>query len=202
MTFQTSGAQRVSFKIGGGVASRTDGMRVVGNFRIGVGCSWDLDHHWGFEPSVLYVIKGWKNHDKEVLIYDEGGEIVLDEEGNAMTGVMNVTTGANYIEMPLDVHYRLDKFTFLAGPYIACGIGGKAETSGDTEAHGAERFYHAHSTFSETGMHRLDVGVGCGVDYDITEQFRIGIRGEMGLTKVCTSGGRNQSLAVCLAYCF
>ena len=51
------------------------------------------------------MAKGWKDRDRQVFVYDEDGHVVLDEEGQPMTGFMNVTSNTNYVEIPVLINY-------------------------------------------------------------------------------------------------
>ena len=139
LTSLTLWAQHPVLKLGGGWASHYGGStRNVGAIKIGVGYEVELGGLWSVEPGVYYMAKGWKDRDRQVIVYDEDGEIVYDDEGNIVTGLMNVTSNTNYVELPVLVNYYVPLSTahylsFSAGPYVAWGVGGKAKTSGDTE---------------------------------------------------------------------
>lgn len=201
-------AQNVIFKIGGGLASHAgSSTRNIGAFKLGASYEWELNNLWGVETGLYYFAKGWKNKDRDVIIYDEEGNPVVDEDGNVLMGKMNITSNANYIELPVLVNYYIPLagahyLSLSAGPYFAYGIGGKVKTNGDTDRQGVERLYHEHSTFSQSGMHRFDVGAQVSANYELNRQFSVGISADWGLTKVSSAGGKNVSYILSLAYKF
>lgn len=200
-------AQNLFFEAGGGIASHYGGTRSIGAFRIGLSYEYELGLHWSVKPGLMYYAKGWKDKNKEVLVYDDDGNVQLDEDGKEIKGVMNVTSNTNYIELPILVNYNIslagyNDLLLSAGPYIAYGIGGKAKTYGDTEQSGAARYYYSHSTFDQDDMHRFDAGITAGATLLFNEHYCIGVLGDFGLTNVTTGGSKNLALIVTLAYKF
>jgi hypothetical protein len=203
----SASGQTFVFEVGGGLASHYGSSRSIGAFRIGAGCELALNEQWSVTPSLVYYAKGWKDKNQEVLVYDDKGNVQLDENGNEIKGVMNVTSNTNYVELPIVMNYRLSMgnaqaVILSAGPYVAYGVGGKAKTYGDTKQTGAARYYYAHSTFSQDNMHRFDAGVTAGGSYAFSEQFSAGICADFGLANVNTTGSKNLSVVVSLAYRF
>lgn len=81
-----------------------------------------------------------------------------------------------YLELPLMGTFRFGagagNFVVNAGPYLGVGVGGKSkvETSlGDI----------SDKTFGDDGMKRFDMGVGIGINYEISH-FLFGIDTRMG----------------------
>ncbi len=199
-------AQELVFRVGGGLSSHYGGStRNIGAFRIGVGYDIPLNTIWSIEPSLHYFAKGWKNKDREVPAYDDNGNYVYDEDGNQITGIMNITSNTNYIEIPILFHYKWEtnnsnSVLLSFGPYMAYGIGGKTKVSGDTEQTGVERYYYTHPTFSQKDMHRFDAGVSVGTSYRFSQQFEVGILCDFGLTKISREGGKNIAAILTIAY--
>ncbi|MBP3764941.1 MAG: PorT family protein [Bacteroidaceae bacterium] len=208
LTSLTLWAQHPVLKLGGGWASHYGGStRNVGAIKIGVGYEVELGGLWSVEPGVYYMAKGWKDRDRQVIVYDEDGEIVYDDEGNIVTGLMNVTSNTNYVELPVLVNYYVPLSTahylsFSAGPYVAWGVGGKAKTSGDTGQTGAARFYHEHPTFSQSDMHRFDAGITAAVGYEFNRQWAAALTSDFGLANVSRSGAKNIAILLQVAYKF
>lgn len=98
-------AQNLMLKVGGGLASHYKDCRPVGAFKLGLGYEFELDQHWTVEPSLVFYGKGWKEPDEQVAIRDDEGEQLYDEEGNPLVGVRSTSATANYIELPVVVHY-------------------------------------------------------------------------------------------------
>lgn len=200
-------AQTLIFEVGGGLASHYGSSRTIGAFRLGLGYELELDNQWSVTPSLVYYAKGWKDKNQEVLVYDDKGNVQLDKEGNEMKGVMNVTTNTNYVELPVVLNYRIamdnvHNVVISAGPYVAYGVGGEAKTYGDTKQTGAARYYYTHPIFSQKNMHRFDTGITAGANYSFTQQFSAGVLADFGLANVDTSGSKNLSMVVSLAYRF
>ncbi len=201
-----SQAQNVIFKFGGGLASHIgNSTHEVGAFKLGASYEWEFANLWGFETGLYFFAKGWKDKDKDVIIYDEYGDPVLDEEGNILMGKMSVTSNANYIEIPLLVNYyiplsRPHYLCLSAGPYLAYGVGGKVKTNGDPDREGVERLYHTHPTFSQAGMHRFDMGFQISASYEINRQYSAGLSVDWGLTNTSTQGGKNFCYVLTVAY--
>lgn len=201
------GAQQLVFHAGGGLTSLSRGdTRSIGGFKIGVGVEWELSQTLTFEPGLLYFVKGWKDKDRMVYVYDEAGQIVLDDAGNERTGVMNVTSNANYLVLPLLLNYYIPLqlphyIMFSAGPYVACGVGGKTKARGDTSQEGAARFYHDHNTFDQTDIHRWDAGITLGVGYEFNRMLNAGIETHLGLFNVNKNhSSRHLSFMLTLGY--
>lgn len=201
-----SKAQDWVLRVGGGLSSHYgSSTRNIGAFRIGAGYDIPLNALWSIEPAVYYFAKGWKDKDQEVPAYDDKGNYVYDEDGNQVMGLMNVTSNANYIEIPVLLHYKWEtnrdnNVLFSFGPYAAYGIGGKTKVSGDTEQTGVKRYYYDHSTFGQTGMHRFDAGLSIGASYRFAQQFEVGVLCDLGLTRTSRQGGKNMAVVLTLAY--
>ena len=153
LTASVASAQNIMLRIGGGLASHYDkDSKNVGSFRLGVGYEFEMTGMWSIEPSVSFYAKGWKDKNQQVNILDAEGNQVTDGEGNPLTGIKNVTSTANYIEVPILFHYYHEVrpknyVVFTAGPYVAYGIGGKMEVKGDAEQPGANKYYYSKKTF-------------------------------------------------------
>ncbi|MBP3775305.1 MAG: PorT family protein [Bacteroidaceae bacterium] len=200
-------AQHLVFHTGGGLATRHGASdRMIGTFKAGLSLELEFSQTLTFEPGLLYFAKGWKDKDKTVYIYDDQGNIVLDDAGNERTGVMNVTTNANYLVLPLLLNYYIPLQTphyimFTAGPYLAYGIGGKRKTRGDTSLQGSARFFYSQNTFSQEDMHRIDAGLTLGAGYEFSRMINAGIEVDWGLLNVSKGHhAKNVSMLFTLGY--
>jgi len=201
-------AQRAVVRLGGGIASayRHDAHN-VGALKLGVGGQLDMNDRITLETGLYYYAKGWKEDDKEVFAYDEAGNKVYDDDGKEVTGWMNVSTNANYVELPVLAHFRItgDRERGLyvtAGPYVAYGVGGKTKTSGDTEQQGAARLFYTKNTFGQDGMKRFDAGLSAGLGYRFTDNIDASCMAEFGLLNVNSNKDKLFAVVVTLGYRF
>ncbi len=202
----TISAQTLVFHAGGGWASHYGkSSKNIGAFKIGASLEFELNQRLTFEPGFLYVSKGWKDHDQTVLVYDDNGNIVYDNNGVPRMAQMNITNKTNYLVLPILVNYYIPLTIphyvyFSIGPYFAYGIGGKARVSGDTSQQGAARFYYDHNIFDQENMHRFDAGITLGFGYEFNKNINAGLEGNFGLTNVNTSKRKNISFMLTLGY--
>lgn len=190
-------AQRVNFRVGGGLASHYGGgTRSVGALKLGVSYEHELPGNFSIEPGAYFCVKGYKDKDETVFMRDEDGNIVYDDDGNALTGLKNTTTNANYVEIPVLFNYYLEVSSlhylcFSAGPYAACGVGGRRKVRGDTDKEEGERFFYAKKTFKEEGVRRFDGGVTAGVAYEFSRMFAVGVEADFGVFRFNRGGAKN-----------
>ena len=201
------GAQTVYFKIGGGFASHYDrASQVVGAYKIGVGYELELSQRFSFSPGVEFYGKGWKDPNSLVCVFDKDTrQQLFHEDGTPLMGLKSRSATQYYIEVPLLFSYFLRTgesryWVFSAGPYVACGVGGKQKTKGDTEQSGVDQYYYEDKTFSEPGTHRFDCGVQTFVGYQFPTSFTIGIEADWGVAKFNAAGRRNVSALISLGY--
>ncbi len=203
----TAKAQNVILKVGGGLASHYQDSRPVGAFKIGLGYEFELDQHWTLEPSLVFYGKGWKKPNEQVVIRDDDGQAMTDEDGNVLVGVKNTSTAANYVELPFVVHYYIPTnagqyVNLYTGPYAAYGVSGKTKVKGDADRQGSEKLYYDDSTFSMSGVHRFDFGWQVGAGYQFNRNFTLGLEADFSLSHFDTSGRRNVSGLIALTYTF
>lgn len=83
-----------------------------------------------------------------------------------------------------------------AGPYLACGVGGKAkyDLGNNTE--------HKKDTFGDEGFKRFDAGLGLGVAFEFG-QIIAGLDGQFGLVDVEKVGNpKNMNFSIVVGYKF
>ena len=102
VAFSSVSAQRINFKVGGGLASHYDGnARSIGALKLGASYEHELSGNFSIEPGAYFYVKGYEDKDERVFMRDQEGNILYDDEGNARTGLKNTSTNANYIEIPV-----------------------------------------------------------------------------------------------------
>lgn len=190
-------AQNLLLKVGGGLASHySNGSKPVGAFKGGLGYEIEFGQHWSIEPGLVFYAKGWKDPDQTVIYRDVNNQIVLDENGNPRTGIKNVSSAANYLEIPVLMHYYIrtaaSRYIILsAGPYAAYGVGGKRKVRGDTDRSGSEKLFYTEKTFDETGTHRFDAGATVGLGFQFNRNMSVEAETDLGIAKFNTEGRRN-----------
>lgn len=179
-----------SVKVGLGFSNwmgdNSDGADPKLGYKVGVGVDVPIDRTWSFQTGLNLVSRGVKG----------------DIEG------ADVTVNQLYFELPLMAAVRLNTannfdVVFNAGPYLACGIGGKTKM----EYSGVET---SIDTFGDTtvgdesyeGLKRFDAGLGLGVSFDFQRWF-IGLDTQLGLVKLTDGDApKNMSFFVTAGFKF
>ena len=199
-------AQRINFKVGGGLASHYDGSaRSIGALKLGASYEHELSGNFSIEPGAYFYVKGYEDKDERVFMRDQDGNILYDDEGNARTGLKNTSTNANYIEIPVMFNYYLEVsplnyIQFSAGPYVAYGVGGNRKVRGDTDKEDAERFFYTTKIFNEKGVNRFDGGISAGVAYEFSRMFAVGVEADFGVFNFNSDGAKNISGIITFSY--
>ena len=214
VAFSSVSAQRINFKVGGGLASHYDGSaRSIGALKLGASYEHELSGNFSIEPGAYFYVKGYEDKDERVFMRDQEGNILYDDEGNARTGLKNTSTNANYIEIPVMFNYYLEVsplnyIQFSAGPYVAYGVGGNRKVRGDTDKEDAERFLalaaaenlEATKIFNEKGVNRFDGGISAGVAYEFSRMFAVGVEADFGVFNFNSDGAKNISGIITFSY--
>lgn len=206
MFVAATSAQRIIFKAGGGLASHYGGgTRSIGAVKLGAAYEHEFPENFSIEPGVYFYVKGYEDKDERVLMRDNAGNLVYDDDGNVLTGLKNSSVNANYIEIPVMMNYYLEisslhYIEFSAGPYAAWSIGGKRKVRGDTDKESGERFFYTKKIFKETGVHRFDGGIATSVAYEFNRMFAVGVEADFGLFNFNSSGAKNISGIISFSY--
>lgn len=164
------------------------GMDAKVGIKLGIGMEYAFNATWLLQSSLFLSQKGGKA-SATALGYK------VEQKINAM-----------YFELPIMAAARIrashsTNIVISAGPYLACGVGGKARTkvadSNRTEIDVKER------TFGSNGFNRFDAGLGVGVAAEF-HRIVVGLDGQFGLVEVMSEGGspKNINCAVTLGYNF
>lgn len=143
-------------------------------FKIGGGFEYTLSDIWSLQPSLFFSTKGAK----------------LDEQ----------TWNAMYLELPIMAAARFcvadnTNIVVSAGPYLACGVGGKYKIEGE----GVEV---STDIFGDDKMKRFDAGLGVGVAAEFGKII-VGLDGQFGLVDVQKLGNpKNMCFSISLGYKF
>lgn len=201
----TASAQYIQIKAGGGLAKRYGHSRTVGAYRFGVGYELEFDQHWSISPSLSFYGKGWKDPDISVLMRDEDGNPREDENGNPVYGLMNRSTSACYIELPvlLNYYWRLGPGRYIvagAGPYASVGVAGKMKVKGDADRVGSEKLFYEGNTFSREGSRRFDTGVRTMLGYRVPSRITVGLEADWGFLPTIKNEKASSSFLISLTY--
>ncbi len=133
-------------------------------FHIGLLGEIPLSSNFFFQPGLMYMSKGRKYFHKN----SETASILTDTISNA------VTTSVNYIELPLNLTYKLPlgkkvKFVLSAGPYVGFFFNGKEKY--ETRVYSTNNFRTREKTL-ETGpdegkVNTLDAGINGRAGFEL-----------------------------------
>jgi hypothetical protein len=128
-----------------------------------------------FQPELLYTMKG------ATAEFDYG-----------IYGKDELTWSHNYLEIPMLIKYNVEMPTVKIQPYIGPSVGilvsakGKAETSGDESK-------SSTTTDIKEYMNTLELGLNLGVDAIVMQNIMVGLRFDMGLSKIAKEDEGYQS---------
>lgn len=168
----------VTIKMNGASAS----PKSLTGFHFGIIGDFNLKENLYFNTGLFYTQKGFS--------------------GEAGSEVGNIKETANYLEIPLNIAYKIPikdktKFFFQAGPYIAYGIGVKQEAGGESQS----------GSFSDAGLKKFDygLGVGGGMEFGVlvaSINYQIGLADINDAHDVADAGMKHKVLQISLAYMF
>lgn len=167
--------------------NNSDNINMKLGYQVGIGMEYFFCNHWGVQPSLMLISKGYKRSYSMML---ENKMVNYDISENRM-----------YLELPVMMAYRLDlsqrfKLVLNGGGYIGYGIAGKYKNKikNTTTAKIEE------NTFS-SGTEKFDVGLGAGTTLEYLNKYTIGLFGEWGL-KDSSGNTRNQTYGINIGYKF
>jgi len=164
-------------------------------FNIGVVMDWNLSEHFTIQPGLYFTTRGGK----------------LEENDDDY----NEKWRASYLQLPVLASYRFNlsdkvKWHINAGPYIACGLGGKVKWEEDTDK-GDYKIFKTTDTDSDEeggGVKRFDAGLNFGTGISINKVY-IGVSYDLGLANILDDKqwgkdykARNRNFAITLGYNF
>jgi hypothetical protein len=166
-------------------------------YQFGVGMDYFFHNHWGIQPSLMLVSKGYKN---KVEDYDYPSEFDFPFYNWKS---YYYTANRIYISMPVMLAYRFNlsgtmKLVFNGGGYISYGIAGKYKGEQTLKDGSIEKI--DSGSFS-AGTKRLDTGFGAGATLEYKNKYMLNLFGELGLKNVSGST-KNRSLGLNVGYKF
>ena len=148
-------------------------MKVVPRFNIGVVADINVAPDFYFEPGLMFATKGGKSNENFL--------------GIDMTAEYNLS----YIELPLNLLYKpkLANGYFMLGfgPYIAYGVGGKAEFTIDGKSSKESiEFTDEYSSINPYGNYfkRLDYGGNLFFGYEMSNGITFQVNCQLGLANI------------------
>ena len=144
-------------------------------YQFGVGMDYYFNDHWGIQPSLMLISKGYKiKGDYYFPPFMENSEKLKS---------YNITDNKVYVELPLLLTYRFNvsgklKLIFSGGGYIAYGITGKFKNT-NTLLDGSMRKDKVDS-FS-AGVEKFDTGLAAGAALEYNDKYSIGLSSDFGL---------------------
>jgi len=175
---------------------------------LGIGVGIVLSDHFSFQPSIVYVKRGFK------------------QPGSSHIGWGNdFEAKVSYVELPVDILYSPGigpgKLLLSAGPYIGYGTGGKWTTStnvliGDImiDEKGDIAFQNDKSYGKDMNTYTYakpwDYGAHFRIGYEILNQYSLSFHIQQGIADLQPSWSdykpessiRNRSMGVTLSYSF
>ena len=162
-------------------------------YQVGVGMDYYFNDHWGIQPSLMLISKGYKikgdyppfiNKSEQLKSYD-------------------ITDNKVYVELPLLLTYRFNvsgkyKLIFSGGGYVGYGIAGKTKNTA-TLLNGSTRKDKVDS-FS-AGVEKFDTGLAAGAALEYNDKYSIGLSSDFGL-KSTQARFKNRTYGLSFGYRF
>lgn len=163
----TLGFAQVSFFVKGGlnlssyIGENSDNAKFKPGARLGVGLEYQFSELMSLQPSLFFSQKGAKYSGS---YSDNGASADADLKINQL-----------YLELPVNLQFRFNltdntNLILATGPYLACGVGGKAKFDGnaswgDIELNGSDKV----DTFGDDGLgyNRFDAGWSIGLGLEV-----------------------------------
>ena len=190
--FCTMGFAQLSFNVKAGlnlssyIGENSDHSKFKPGARIGVGMEYQFSGLVSLQPSLFFSQKGAKYSSADVKI-------------NQL-----------YLELPINVQFRFNiadntNLVIATGPYLACGVGGKAKFDGKASVGGINiNGDEKVDTFSDDGLNynRFDAGwnIGLGVEFG---RILVGVDTQLGFCKIMGGDApHNANIGITLGYKF
>lgn len=186
---------QVSWNVKGGLnlssymGKNSDNSEIKLGGRVGLGMEYAINEMVSLQPSLYYTTKGVK--------YSESASAF------GLTANADLKCTQMYLEVPIDLQFRFKladdmNLIMAAGPYIACGVGGKTKLSGDIAGYKGKKDW---DTFGDDGLRRFDAGANLelGMEFD---PVIVGVSSQLGFCNVVESGPKNMNIGFFVGYKF
>lgn len=199
--FCTMSFAQLSFNVKAGlnlssyIGDNSDYSKFKPGVRLGVGMEYQFTDIISLQPSLFFSQKGAK--------YSEGYEGIVDADADVKINQL-------YLELPINVQFRFNianntNLVVATGPYLACGVGGKAKFDGEASIgnvgiNADEKI----DTFGDDGLgyNRFDAGwnIGLGVEFG---QILVGLDTQLGFCKIMDGNApHNANIGITVGYKF
>jgi hypothetical protein len=142
-----------------------DGLESKIGYHVGLAADYGFTEKLSLQTGLMWTNKGTK--------------FELSEEEDDFKAELKSTISLNYLEIPINLAYKMGNFQIHAGPYVAFGVAGKSETEstftfmGDTETETDKSDIKFKNTVEESDFDKenvdyfraLDFGLNFGVGY-------------------------------------
>lgn len=191
----TAVSAQTSLGIKGGVnmsnfyGDELDDRNVKIGFHVGVAADYEFMYNHAIQTGLFFTTKGAK----------------YQGEFGSVTG--EVSLNPMYLQLPVHYAYKIDvspgtRVVLHAGPYVAYGIGGKANVTissseGSSETDGVD-------IFGDDGFDRFDAGLGLGIGAEFG-RFLVDLGWDMGLVNISgysEANVKNQNAYLSVGYKF
>jgi len=157
-------------------------------YQFGVGLDYYFTNHWGIQPLLMIVSKGYKTQGD---YYFHIGDPLTEP----LYGWSNKQTQDRiYLEMPVMLAYRINvsnslKLVINGGGYVSYGIVGKHNvTNTSPEGSKDKWFFNIFELQPHWGeIKKIDYGLGAGTALEFKNRYSVSLFGEWGLTSADTN---------------
>ena len=165
----------LGFKLGANGASMLNLPAGANNtskmsFYAGLFTRIDLGNKFLFQPELIYSRQGARLTPSE-LFNPESGELIAK-------GELNKQIRLNYINIPFVFSYNIwEDLSINLVPQVGINLNARDKTE----------YYDYNVTKSLSGIRRMDLSIGVGLDYKIWPRLDVAVRYNLGLTNIVKS---------------
>ncbi len=168
------------------------------SFHVGATAEYGLSESFALQFGLMYTRKGYTVTVSELT----------EMEGVPFQADVKIKTNLNYLEIPIQAVYKINKLQIYAGPYVAFGMGGKAkanlsvssplvpdvadELGSETTLRPVFGKYDPKDVPENEGVYNaLDIGLNVGVGYEFGPVL-VNAGYSLGLSKIAPKSIEDQ----------
>ncbi|WP_080905135.1 porin family protein [Parabacteroides sp. Marseille-P3160] len=177
-------------------------------YQFGVGLDHYFNDHWGLQPSLMLISKGYKASGIRYIV---NGHVEYGEQPENIDfepyASYKMTENRIYFEIPVMLTYRFNisnniKLVISGGGYAGYGIGGKLKEDDTLFKDGITRKTKTNTFYSGGGPERFDTGIAAGTTLEYNNKYTLGLIGEWGLKSTLGDYLKNQTYGLNIGYKF